>query len=382
MAKIAATSLKEGQKFTKPVFIDSDNIFIPENTAVRASDLDLLASLGIDEVFTAGTLIPDDSGEVNAGPDEAAAESGGPFQSDDEIVVVVARLVRQLGAIFSAIMGQKQVNIRLLWSITDNLLQLTSSCMDRLLNLIVSEEIPGAEMAKKGVYTAIISTVIGEKLKFPAKENQELAVAALLHDAGMLRLPNSIMKKQGPLSAREVDTVKTHPLLSFNILKNELLYPDSVCMIALEHHERWDGRGYPRRIFGNDINPYSLILSVADAFTAMMNRCAYRGPMTGYQVMKTLMAAAGSSFSPDVLQTFVQLMGVYPIGSGVILNDGSMARVMAINPSAPLRPVIQIVAGKNGAASGATDEKAVDLLKNRGLFITGSVDLAGLGKRF
>jgi HD-GYP domain-containing protein (c-di-GMP phosphodiesterase class II) len=382
MAKIAATSLKEGQKFTKPVFIDSDNIFIPENTAIRAGDLDLLASLGIDEVFTAGTLIPDESGEVNAGLDGTLAKSEGAFQSDDEIMVVVTRLVRQLGAIFSAIMGQKQVNIRLLWSITDNLLQLTKSCMDRLLNLIVSEEIPGTEMAKKGVYTAIISAVIGEKLDFPEKENQELVVAALLHDAGMLRLPDSIMKKHGPLSFREVETVRTHPLISFNILKNELLYPDSVCMIALEHHERWDGRGYPRRISGSDINPYALILSVADAFTAMMNKCAYRDPMTGYQVMKTLMAGAGSSFSPDVLQTFVKLIGVYPMGSGVILNDGSMARVMAINPSAPLRPVIQIVAGKDGAVSSAPDEKAVDLLKNHGLFITGSVDLAGLGKQF
>ncbi|MDR1257305.1 MAG: HD domain-containing protein [Spirochaetaceae bacterium] len=378
MAKIAAAALKEGQKFTKPVFIDDDNIFIPENTAIRAKDLGLLASLGIDEVFTDGTLVPGSPESASAGQDGPAfAAEPKTRQSDAEVLTVVTRLVRQLGAIFNAIAGKKQVNLRLLWVVTDGLLQLVKADSDSLLNLIVSESVTGQEIAKKGVYTAAVAAVIGEKLDFPAKENQELAAAALLHDAGMLRLPDSIAKKSGPLSAREVDTVMTHPLLSFNILKKELLYPDSVCMIALEHHEHWDGTGYPRRISGGDIEQGALILSVADAFTAMMCRCAYRSPMTGYQAMKTLMAGAGSFFSPDVLQTFVRIIGVYPIGSGVLLNDGSVARVAAINASAPLRPVLRIAA----ADSGAAGEETVDLLTNHSLFITGAVDLASLGEQ-
>jgi HD-GYP domain-containing protein (c-di-GMP phosphodiesterase class II) len=368
--KITAASLKEGQKFTKPVFIDSDNIFIPENTAIRAKDLSLLVSLGIDEVFTDGTLILDGS-EGASGGLEIVAETE-TRQGDAEVLAVVTRLVRQLGAIFNAIAGKKQVNLRLLWSVTDSLMRLVNDDSDRLLNLIVSESVAGQEMAKKGVYTAVVSAVIGEKLDLPAKENQELAAAALLHDAGMLRLPDSIIKKRGRLSLREVETVTTHPFLSYNILKNELLYPDSVCMIALEHHEHWDGTGYPRHIPGYGIDRGALILSVADAFTAMMSNSAYRGPMTGYQVMKTLMAGAGSYFSPDVLQTFVKIMGVYPIGSRVTLNDGSVARVTSINPSAPLRPVIRLA-----AKDGSTGDETVDLLANRSLFITGAAGLDG-----
>jgi hypothetical protein len=367
--KITAASLKEGQKFTKPVFIDSDNIFIPENTAIRNKDLSLLESMGIDEVFTDGVLVYD--GPEGASDGLAVVAEAETLQSDAEILVVVTRLVRQLGAIFNAIAGKKQVNLRLLWSVTDSLMQLVKANPNSLLNLIVSENVAGQEMAKKGVFTAAVSAIIGEKLELPDKENQELAAAALLHDAGMLRLPDSILKKRGRLSVREVEIVMTHPFLSYNILKNELLYPDSVCMIALEHHEHWDGTGYPRRISGYDIEPGALILSIADAFTAMMSNCAYRGPMTGYQAMKTLMVEAGSCFSPEVLQTFVRIMGVYPIGSRVMLNDGSVARVTTINPVAPLRPVIRIVTAKDGSAG----EETVDLLANPSLFITGAAGL-------
>ncbi|MDR0382714.1 MAG: HD-GYP domain-containing protein [Spirochaetaceae bacterium] len=392
MTKIPAESLKEGQKFSKAVFIDKDSVFVPENTAIRKKDLRLIESLGIENVFTDGKPVLEGGKSVKDGADIAgdAGIAGGADITDgvaetpplsvsaSEILSEVAVLVRQLGLVFSAIADKRQVNIRLLWSATDSLLQLVKACPEKLLYLVVSEDPEGGEMAKKGVYTAIISTIIGGKMNFTAKKNQELAVGALLHDAGMLRLPEDVLKKRGTLSASEVDIIKSHTLFSFNIIKKELLYPDSVCQIALQHHEHWNGTGYPRRLSGNYINERALIVSVADAFIAMLNKNVYRDSMTGYQAMKTLMAEAGACFSPDILQMFVQIMGIYPIGSGVRLNNGSTARVTSINPAVPLRPVVEIVAGKNGVAERA---KTVDLLTNKDLFITGDVDIKDFGKR-
>jgi HD-GYP domain-containing protein (c-di-GMP phosphodiesterase class II) len=156
-------------------------------------------------------------------------------------------------------------------------------------------------------------------------------------------------------------------------MKNELLYPDSVCQIALQHHEHWDGTGYPQRLSGDSINRSALIVSVADAFIAMLNKKSYRDSMTGYQAMKTIVAETASCFSPNVLQAFVKTIGIYPIGSGVLLNDGSIARIISVNDSAPLRPVLQVIAGKNGAI--VEKSGAIDLLTNKTLFITRDVDV-------
>jgi HD-GYP domain-containing protein (c-di-GMP phosphodiesterase class II) len=376
MKKIASASLREGQKFTRPVFIDEESIFIPENVAVKGKDIGLLASLGIEEVFTNGELV------TSATKEELAAVDA-PFRmaidAASDVSSVIVRLVEQMRVIFTAIGAHKAVNIRLLWSVTDNLQQLIKANPYKTLACALSENIATQEIARDSVSITIISAIIGGKLSFSTEKIQELVVASLLHDAGMLRLPQDIVKKTGALSGAEVEVIKTHTLYSFNIMKNELLYPDSVCQIALQHHERWDGTGYPQRLAGKQINKGALVVSVADAFVAMLTDKSYRNSMTGYQAIKTLVAETASYFSPNVLQTFVKIMGIYPIGSAVLLNDGSTALIISVNDGAPLRPVIQIIAGKNGTAT--ENGNTIDLLTNKTLFITRAVDIKSFQKQ-
>ena len=153
------------------------------------------------------------------------------------------------------------------------------------------------------------------------------------------------------------------------------MYADSVCKIALQHHEHWDGTGYPRSLSGNYINERALIVSVTDAFVAMINNKVYRNSMTGYQAMKTLVSENASYFSPDMLKLFVKIMGIYPIGSGVLLNDGRIAKILNVNAEAPLRSVIQIIADKNGAA--IKNGEKINLLTDKSLFITRALDIQG-----
>jgi hypothetical protein len=368
MKKIAASSLKTGQKFTKPVYIDGDNLFLPENTAVRPKDIKLILSLGITNVFTEGTLVEvyaSTKADIYVPKDIDAAKMQTP--GVPKVFSGINALVCQLKPIFSAIAYGKAVNIRLLWHITDELIQITKKSRNEVMGFILYEDVTGFTMEKNAIDTAILSMVMGQALGFSDEKNKELTAAAILHDVGMLRLPESIVKKEGALSEQDVEILKTHTILSFNIMKKELMYPHYVCQTALEHHEHWDGTGYPRQLYRNYINQCALIVSVADAFIAMINKKTYRSSMTGYHAMKTMVSENASYFSPDILKLFVKIMGIYPIGSGVLLNNGMTAKIIGVNSDAPLRPVIQLLNDTKGGS--------IDLLTNKKLFITRAVDI-------
>jgi HD-GYP domain-containing protein (c-di-GMP phosphodiesterase class II) len=386
MKKIAATSLKEGHQFTKPVFIAKDNLFIPENIAIRDKDIKLLTSLGIDCVFTDGDMVGDhdigfkvtgewDEKEPDPAETDAAAEQvEAPISLTHAALVL---LIKQVNSVFSDIVNFRKTNIRLLWHITDMLLHLIKNSRNEAMSFVLCKNSQGdPEIGKNSIDTAILSTVMGQELGFSAERNQGLTAAAILHDIGMLRLPEDVVKKRGMLSDKDKEIIKSHTILSFNIMKRELMYPDSVCKIALQHHEHWDGSGYPRSLSGNYINERALIVSVTDAFVAMINSKVYRNSMTGYQAMKMLVSENASYFSPEMLKLFVKIMGIYPIGSGAVLNDGRIARILDVNADVPLRPVIQIIADKNGVA--VKNGEKINLLTDKSLFITRALDIQGL----
>ncbi|MDR2097786.1 MAG: HD-GYP domain-containing protein [Spirochaetaceae bacterium] len=369
MKKIAVSFLKTGQKFTGPVYIEGENLFILENTAISPKDIELLSSLGVTGVFTEGAPLNTGGSVKDAGAGTDKIPASVQKTAVSKTFSALNVLVGELKTIFSAITAKKPANIRLLWHITDNLIHLIKESQNEVMGFTLTENANGFTMEKNAIDTAILSTVMGQALGLSKEKNQELTAAAILHDVGMLRLPENIVKKEGSLSEQDVEILKSHTIHSFNIMKKELMYPIYVCQIALQHHEHWDGTGYPRRLSGNYINQRALIVSVADAFIAMINKKAYRNSMTGYQAIKTLVSENASYFSPDVLKLFVKIMGIYPIGSGVLLNNGQIAKIIGNNAAAPLRPVIQLLNDQKG--------EKIDLLTNKKLFIARALDIRG-----
>jgi HD-GYP domain-containing protein (c-di-GMP phosphodiesterase class II) len=154
----------------------------------------------------------------------------------------------------------------------------------------------------------------------------------------------------------------------------ELLYPEEVGVIALQHHERWDGEGYPRRLAGEAIDLGARIVSVADAFEAMVCEKPYRNSMIGYQAMKNLLSDNARRFDPEVLKAFIKTMGIYPIGSIVLLNTGAIARVIEGHSDAPLRPKIRILVDEFGNAFNNDDGEIINLLQEKSMFIARAID--------
>jgi HD-GYP domain-containing protein (c-di-GMP phosphodiesterase class II) len=127
--------------------------------------------------------------------------------------------------------------------ISTQLLQAIRSQPEEFVGFILGGNVKGYEMAKSSVNTAILSGLVAHELKYPNHKTLSIIIGALLHDAGMLRLPKEITEKRGELSDPERKLMHTHPLLAYKIITKEFKYNEEVGTVVLQHHERWDGNG-------------------------------------------------------------------------------------------------------------------------------------------
>ncbi|MDR1212202.1 MAG: HD-GYP domain-containing protein [Spirochaetaceae bacterium] len=388
MKKIPVKSLRAGSSFTEPVYIEGNSILVPAGIAIRKKDLDRLASWGVDSVTTDGEIINADEQAKEAGEAKKAAEqkSGGLLSLTDVkensgAYRTYTDLISKLDEVFTNIGSGVAIEVRSIDNITGGLLYVVREQRDQIIGFILGGEVSGREMAKSSVNTAILTALIALEMKLPNHKVMQITTGALLHDAGMLRLPKEITEKKGGLSAAEIQRMQAHPLYTYKIICKELLYPEDVGVVALQHHERWDGEGYPRRISGTAIDLGARIVSVADAFEAMVSEKPYRNSMMGYQAMKNLLSDNSRRFDPDVLKAFIQTMGIYPIGSIILLNNGAIARVVEVRGNAPLRPNIRILIDEFGKVFKQDEGDIIELLTEKSLFIAKALDPRELSKK-
>jgi HD-GYP domain-containing protein (c-di-GMP phosphodiesterase class II) len=379
MKKIPLASLKAGMIFSKPVFVDEDNVLVPAEIAIREKDLRQLSSWGVKIVETDGVLVQpkpaagapaaSQGGSAKTG-DTAAGNAPRPAAQNpaENAAAVYTDLIKRLDLLFNNIATGIPVDSKSVDNLVVRLFHIFRNERNSIENLILGAGIGGSGMAKSSVNSAILSVFIAQELKFPTQKIVRIAAAALLHDVGMLRLPRELTGKKGSLSAAEIRSIQSHPVYTYQILTGEIHCSEDIGRIAQQHHEHWDGHGYPGGISGNNIDPGARILSVADAFEAMVSKKPYRNSMVGYEAMKNLLSDNQSRFDPAVLKAFIRIMGIHPIGSVVLLNNGSIGRVMEVRSEAPLRPKVLVLQDKEG--NKQEKREILDLLIEKTLFIT------------
>jgi HD-GYP domain-containing protein (c-di-GMP phosphodiesterase class II) len=377
MVKLQLDRLAAGMKFSQDVFIDGHNLLVPAGVPIRQKDLDQLRKWGITQVQTDGEPLPDAAQDAQSAAEPAHPDSilkPHAVYGNAESYRLYTDMVSQLGRFFKDFKEGKEADKRIVESIVQSLIQAMKDKPREMIGFILGGDVQGAALEKSSVNAAILSIAVGIQLKLPAYRLLHLASGALLHDIGMLRVPESIVSKQGDLSGDEVQKMRAHPLHSHKIITKELAYPEDVGQVALQHHERWDGEGYPRKTRGQDIDLLARIVSVADAFEAMVSEKPYRDPMIGYSAVKALLSDNSRRFDPDVLRVFIRSMGIYPIGSLVLLNNAAIARVLDVHPDSPLRPRLRILIDEYGRQYADEEGDIVDLAEERSLFIARAID--------
>jgi putative two-component system response regulator len=145
---------------------------------------------------------------------------------------------------------------------------------------------------------------IAEKLGMDRKQIEALEYAALLHDIGKIGIPERILNKEGPLDAEELEVMKMHPIIGAQILSIVELFAPAINGVR-HHHERWDGKGYPDKVSGEDIDPLARIITLADTFDAMASSRPYRKALDMKAILEEIAEESGRQFSPQVVGVFL-----------------------------------------------------------------------------
>lgn len=195
------------------------------------------------------------------------------------------------------------------------------------------------------VDVCVLSVAAGVKLGYKKADLIKLGVGALLHDLGKTKVPLEILNKPGKLTPVEFAEIKKHPAWGYKLLLEEVdgeVDPVSAEVI-LNHHERYDGSGYPRGLKGDRIGEMAMVCAAADMYNAITTDRVYRPALPPHEAYEMLMGAGGTLVDYRVIQGFLSCVEPYPVGSVVHLSTGEIACVISVNPSLPFRPKVVII---------------------------------------
>jgi HD-GYP domain-containing protein (c-di-GMP phosphodiesterase class II) len=188
---------------------------------------------------------------------------------------------------------------------------------------------------------AVISYLTGKWLGLKQEELNDLAIAGLLHDVGKIKIPDAILNKTSRLSADEYAEMKRHAQLGYEMILNLPGMTEHQALVALQHHEREDGSGYPFGLSGDRITPFSKIVAVADVFHTMISERVYKKPVPLYQVFQEIYRHACGLFDPRVVQCFMRNVMNRMVGNFVHLSGGQAARIVMLHSDDLIHPLVE-----------------------------------------
>lgn len=194
------------------------------------------------------------------------------------------------------------------------------------------------------VNVAVLSAMLGiETGNLGLEELNTLTTAALLHDVGKRYVEADVLNAKRTLTEEERLLIVQHPKLSYDFLKENYDFIPELCTGVLEHHEWYNGCGYPLRRSGDDISYYARIIKVADVFDALTSKLPYHDPISPSAAVDYILGNAGVEFDPDLAELFAKKIAIYPVGCEVALSDGRNALVVENAPESVLRPKVKVL---------------------------------------
>lgn len=206
------------------------------------------------------------------------------------------------------------------------------------------------QLKKRDEYTAqhsinvcVLTLALARHLGMPRKEMESLGVAALLHDIGKLKTPLDVLNKPGKLTDDEFAIMKQHPLAGRKMLETFYELPYQIADVAFSHHERASGGGYPRGLRSEQISFHSKLVAIVDVYDAITSDRCYHDGMSPTEALTRMYSWRLTDFDGELLENFIQCVGIYPVGSLVELTSGEVGIVISVHPEFRLKPKVNIL---------------------------------------
>jgi putative nucleotidyltransferase with HDIG domain len=188
---------------------------------------------------------------------------------------------------------------------------------------------------------------------------RKFGLAGLMHDIGKIKTPAEILTNKDRLTEAEFAIIMKHPADGAEMLRRRLELPPLAAAVAFEHHLRVDGTGYPAGVSRPLLNLATQLCSVADVYDAMRSQRKYQQAFPTERILAVLKQNDGQRFDRHLVRRFSQLMGVYPAGNLVRLDNGSLAVVLRIHAPDPSRPMVRVIVGPDGQRLAAPHDVAL-----------------------
>jgi HD-GYP domain-containing protein (c-di-GMP phosphodiesterase class II) len=228
------------------------------------------------------------------------------------------------------------------------------------------------------VSVCVLAVMIGISHGYNRSQLEALGIGALLHDIGKITVPREILNKPGKLTDEEFTTIKKHPWEGFNIIKESGGLSLLSAHVALQHHERYDGKGYPRALAGDKIHEYGLITAVADVYDALVSDRPYRRGYNNQEATNIIEEGRDTQLSSYFIDLLFGHINLYPPGTVVKLTTRDTAMVIKENPNDSKRPVVRLL--YNAQQQIYDKDHVVDLSVYKTVFIILIVNSADAAK--
>lgn len=329
--RVHVTELRVGDRLIANVFNDSGLHVLSNDTILSASDIEKLFRHSVQYVDIA----------FRSGLDTVRPRPANSPAVSEEMLAEFDSAVNGVKELFQQVAAEGKIDEQL---VDEHFVPLSEQFRleHDVVSLLITLNGKDDYTYQHSVQVGMISYYIAKWLGYSEEEAQKAGKAGYLHDIGKSQIPDEILNKPGKLTEEEYETVKQHTIIGKDIIEKSLQDAEDYALVALQHHERFDGSGYPYGITKERIHPLSNICAVADIYSAMISNRVYREKKNLLDVLRELHRLSFSKIDPMVTQTFIRHMIPNFIGKKVVLKTGEVGVIILNNPTDPFRPLIRI----------------------------------------
>ena len=350
MKEVSVNSLTPQTYFNAPIYLDESYIILIPDIPITTELINRLRTWGYGTVLSDGMAVTSPEDRSSTEGQNAPAEITKSLEDEEQKTHAEAFFVEAVNRLEEAFAGFKARDELRIATFTDLSKEIMAELRENSRFLLSMEDAisPGKTyITTHSVKTAFLGLAIADHMKLPPFKQIDIGTSALLHEIGLLKIPESLYLTDRQLSQKERTALSAHPVLGFRILKTAS-FPIAVCQAVLDHNERIDGTGLPRRVAGEKISVYGKILAVASSYNAAVSKRPYRPGIDGHSGLMDLLKDAGKRYDEKALSALLYTLSLYPIGTYIVMFNGSIGLVVKADPQDPRHPVIKLLIDENG----------------------------------
>ncbi len=341
----------------RTIFADDGRVLLKRGTVLTAAYLETLNRYGYEVLYVADPATP-------------SLELREPVSERTRSAAIGS--VREAFRTFRAPnrkLDQDWTGRRILYNAATSLVNDITSNRD--LNLQLTEmRSQNSYLFAHSVNVCILGLALGQKLQFNYGKLADLAIGLLIHDIGKSLLPAEYATLHTHVQPVADPGYQTHPRLGFDMLRQAgrtLGAPSKI--VPLQHHERWDGQGFPSGLKGSEIHEFAQVAAIVNAYDNLVHLNFDGQTLPPSEVIEFFMATGGTLFNPEMVEVFIKMLVPYPLGCYVYLSNQAEGFVSGLDRAIPLRPIVRIITESTGKSAHPTYD--LDLRQHADITIVG-----------